>query len=108
MIHANMINNCDVTETAVKNAHTIFGPKLAGVRGQMVRRAPDPVCIEYVQILQTILDRHRIVTLCVDCMFINGVPFLVSASRRINLLTAEYTPSRAAKNLAGGITRIID
>ncbi len=108
MVRANMINNCDVTETAVKNAHTIFGPELAGVRGRTVGRAPDPVRIKYVQILQTILDRHRIFTLCVECMFVNGVPFLVSASRGINLLTAEYTPSRTAKNLAGGITRIID
>jgi hypothetical protein len=57
MIRANMINNCDITETAVKNAHTIFGPKLAGVRGLTVRRAPDPVRIKYMLTLQTILDR---------------------------------------------------
>ena len=41
-------------------------------------------------------------------MFVNGVPFLVSASRGLNLITAEYTPSRTAKLLADGIRCIID
>ncbi len=33
MLCANMIANCNVTESAIKNAHIIFGPNLAGVRG---------------------------------------------------------------------------
>jgi hypothetical protein len=41
-------------------------------------------------------------------MFVNGVPFLVSASCGLNLLTAEHTPSCTAKNLAAGITHIMD
>ena len=41
-------------------------------------------------------------------MFVNGVPFLVSASRGLNLIAAEHTPSRTAKSLAEGIRRIID
>jgi hypothetical protein len=49
-----------------------------------------------------------VVTLTVDVMFVNGVPFLVSASHGINLITAEYTPSCTAKLLADRIKRIID
>jgi hypothetical protein len=88
MVHLNMITNCDVTESAIKNAHAIFGLNLAGVRGRMVRIAPESVRVDHIQIPRVILDRHRIVTLMVDCMFINGVPFLVSTSRGLNLLTA--------------------
>ncbi len=72
MVCSNMITNCNVTESAVKNAHTIFGPNLAGVRGRTVRVAPKSVRVKHVQIPQTILDRHRIVTLTVDCMFVNS------------------------------------
>ena len=108
MVRANMIANCNVTESAVKNAHIIFGPNLAGVRGRTVRVAPESVRVEHIQIPRVILDRHRIVTLTVDCMFVNGIPFLVSASRGINLITAEHTPSRTAKNLADGIHHIMD
>ena len=46
--------------------------------------------------------------LAVDVMFVNGVPFLVSVARGLNLVTAEFTPSRTAKQLAAGITRMID
>jgi hypothetical protein len=67
-----MITNCTVTESTVKNAHIIFGPDLAGVRGRTVRRAPESVRVDHIQIPRVILDRHRIVTLTVDCMFVKG------------------------------------
>jgi hypothetical protein len=108
MVRSNVIANCDVTESAVKNAHAIFGPNLTRVRGRMVRIASESVRVDHIQILRVILDRHRIVTLTVDCMFVNGVPFLVSTSRGLNLLTAEHTPSQTMKNLAEGICRIMD
>ena len=47
-------------------------------------------------------------TLAVDIMFVNGVPFLVSVARGLNLVTAKFTPSQTAKKLAAGITRMID
>ncbi len=40
-------------------------------------------------------------------MFVNRVPFLVSVARGLNLITAEHTPSRTAKNLASGFTWIM-
>jgi hypothetical protein len=107
MVASNMIANCDVTKNAVKNANPIFRPDLAGVRGRTVRTTPEPVCIDYVQIPMAILDRHSLVTLTIDCMFVNGVPFLVSVPRGLNLITAEHTPSRTAKNLTVTITRIM-
>ncbi len=41
MVHVNMIANCNVTESTIKNAHIVFGPNLAGVRGRTVRVAPN-------------------------------------------------------------------
>jgi hypothetical protein len=40
-------------------------------------------------------------------MFVNEVPFLVSVSQGINLVTAEHTSSCTAKQLAAGIRRIM-
>ena len=59
-----------------------------------------------MQIPRAILERHQLVTLAVDIMFVNGVPFLVSVARGLNLVTAEFTPSRTAKQLALGITQM--
>ncbi len=61
-----------------------------------------------MQIPRVILEHHQLVTLAVDVMFVNGVPFLVSVARGLNLVTAEFTPSQTAKQLAAGITRMID
>jgi hypothetical protein len=97
-----------VTANAVKNAHQIFDPDLAGIRGRTVRRPLESVTTDYVQIPRAILEQHQLVTLAVDVMFVNGVPFLVSLARGLNLVTAEFTPSRTAKQLAAGITRKID
>jgi hypothetical protein len=46
--------------------------------------------------------------LAVDHMFVNRVPFLVSLYRGLNLITVEHTPSRTAKNIASGISCIME
>jgi len=99
MVHSGMIPNCPVSPTAVLKANCIFGPDLAGVRGQTMRRPLESVTTYHVQIPRALLEWHQRVTLAVDFMFVNGVPFLVSVSRGINLEAAEYTPSCMAKQL---------
>ncbi len=108
MVCGGMIPNCPVTANAVTKAHQIFGPDLAGVRGRTVRRPLESVTTNYVQIPRAILEQHQLVTLAVDIMFGNGVPFLVSVARGLNLVTAEFIPSRTAKQLAAGIIRMMD
>ena len=74
------------------NANLIFGPDLAGVRGRTVRRSLDAVRTDYVQLPQVILEHYWVVVLTADVMFVNNVPFLVSHSRGLNLLTVEFVP----------------
>ena len=40
MVISNMIKSCPIYSTDVSNARTIFGPDLASVRGETVRRKP--------------------------------------------------------------------
>ncbi len=108
MVRSGMILNCPVTPSAVQNANRIFGFNLAGVRGRTVRWPPESVTTNYVQIPRALLERHQRVTLAVDIMFVNGVPFLVSMARGLNLVTAEHMQTRTAKQLAVGIVRVMD
>jgi hypothetical protein len=57
---------------------------------------------------RAVLERHQLVTLAVDIMFVNEVPFLVSVARGLDLVTAKFTPSRTTKLLAAGITQMMD
>ncbi len=63
---------------------------------------------DYVQLPRVILERYQVVVLTADIMFVNKVPFLVSQSRGLNLLTAEFLPvgGRTAKALATRIDQI--
>ncbi len=97
MVRGSTISNYPVTANAVTNAHQIFGPDLAGVRGRTLQRPPESVTTNYVQIPRAILEQHQLVTLAVDVMVVNRVPFLVSMARGLNLVTAEFMPSRTKK-----------
>ena len=44
----------------------------------------------------------------VDVMFINGIPFLVTHSRRIGLVTTEYLPGQSAKHIANHLVTVIN
>ncbi len=73
-----------------------------------MRTTPESVVVNHVMIPRAILERHQRVTLAINVMFANGVPFLVSVSRGLNLITAKYMPSRTAKQHAAGIRRVMD
>ena len=71
-------------------------------------RPSESVITNHVQIPRALLEWHQRVALAVDVMLVNGAPLLVSISKGLNLVTAEYTPSCRAKQLAAGIMRAMD
>jgi len=93
------LQDCPITPSDIANAHKIFGPDLANIRGKMVHRKPEHVSKEIVDIPRQILSNQKHVTLLADVMFVNQVPFLVSLSRNINLMTIEYVPRCSASKL---------
>jgi len=90
LVRLNLLKDCPITNSDIIHANKIFDPDLANIRGKTVRRKPEPVQTEYVDIPRVILDVHRYVTLVADVMFVNKVPFLVSCSRNLNLITIEH------------------
>jgi hypothetical protein len=107
MVRTNMIQNCPITVEAVDHSNKLFGPDLAGVRGRTVREKQAHVHVKYEQIPRSIMERFQNVAIAVDVMFVEGVPFLVSVARGINLITSEFTPLRTAKKLATNIKNIL-
>jgi hypothetical protein len=64
--------------------------------------------LDYVDILMTLLSTNKSVTLVADIIFVNSVPFLVLASRNINLITIEHAPKRTASQLGHLLQHIIN
>jgi hypothetical protein len=107
LVRLNHLKDCPITNSDIIHANKIFGRDLANIRGKTVRRKPKHVATEYVDIPRVILDVHGRVTLVADVMFVNGVPFLVSSSRHINLITIEHVPQRTAPKLGYLLQRIL-
>jgi hypothetical protein len=99
LVRLNLLKYCLITSNNIKNAHAIFGLNLATIRGKTVLRKPERVITDYVDILREILNVHLCLTLVGDVMFVNSVPFLVSALCNINIITIEHAPHRTAKKL---------
>ena len=107
MVRLNQLQDCPISIDNVKNAHLIWGDDLANKRGKTVRRKPDRVeAADYVEIPRALLFAHESVTLVADVFFVNSVPFLVSTSRNINLITIEHAPHRKAPQLGHLLQRI--
>eukprot|EP00804_Cyclotella_cryptica_P010069 CCRYP_018044-RA/>CCRYP_018044-RA protein AED:0.31 eAED:-0.77 QI:0/-1/0/1/-1/0/1/0/270 len=51
---------------------------------------------------------HKYVTLTADIMFVNGIPFLVTRSRGIQLITVEFLPRRTAKIIGSKLIRVLN
>ena len=99
LVCMNLLPDCPISHTDIVNANKLYGPDLANIRGKMAPCKPEHVHAEIVDIPQQILDNQKHITLTVGIMFINSVPFLVSSSRNINLITFEHIPSRTADKL---------
>ena len=89
--------NCPVIPADIPNALALYGPHLPGVQRYTVREKPDRVETEYLYIPDGYRRLDHFVTITADVMFVNGVSFLVTLSRKIRFLTAEHIPSRTAK-----------
>ena len=50
---------------------------------------------------------HKRVTITDNVMFVSGVPFLVTLSRKIKFRTTQFLPKRTARKLAESLTKVI-
>ncbi len=106
MVREKLLTNCPITIRDVENANQIFGPDLANLRGKTTRAKPDHVRVKYARIPKDFIQLHKYVTLVTDVMFVNGLPFLVTSSRGISLVTIKHLPSRTAKRLVHTLEQV--
>ena len=94
ILKTSSLPNCPVTPRDVLIANELFGPDIGSLKGKTTHRAPpivdSPVSVD----LTTILKHYGEVTLCVDFMYVNKVPLLVTLSRNIKFGTMEAVADR--------------
>ena len=106
MVKKNMIMNCPVTIEDVMRARKITGPSVQALKGKTIRTKPNPVVSDYVAVPHAIFEENRNVTLSVDVMFVNRIPFITSISRHLKFTTAETLHNRTTSQLVQCVTNL--
>jgi hypothetical protein len=106
-LDANSIPNCPIHRQDAINAHAIFGRDLGSIQGKTTRRKLKAVISAAANNLpKEIMLHYRDITLCIDIMFVNKIPFFLSISRNIRFITAEVLDNRKHATLVAALQRI--
>ena len=101
------LKNIPISTTDVANAKAILGPSVAGAKGWTSRKRARGFSVERVSIPRDFYKLNKFVTLAADVMFVAGVPFFVTISKKIKFTTVEYLPRRTARQLANSLRKIM-
>ena len=92
------LGNCPITKSDAIAMENIFGPNVSNLKGKTVRKMPRHVLDNIDPVPPEILKLHSGVTLCIDIMFVNKVPFFVTLSRNLKFITVESLQRQENKN----------
>ena len=107
MVSNNSIKNCPVKPQHITNAHSIFGSSITGVCGRTTRQKPEQVEAVVGRIPNDFHHLHKFVVLTANVMFVNGMAFLTTLSRKLQLSTVEQLPSPMATQLSNLLIKIV-
>jgi len=77
------------------------------VKGKITRRPVKHVSITWMQVPEEILNKYGDVTLAIDIMAINKIPFIASTSRNIHFGTSELIHDKTKWTLMMSIQQIV-
>ena len=78
------------------------------MQGGTARHKSDGVEIDLIQIPRDFYELHKFLTLTVDVMFVNGIAFLTTLSRKVIFLTIKHIPSHTAAHISSSLTKIVN
>ena len=83
----------------VEIAERIFGPDIAALKGKSVRQNPNQVLDDWIEIPEELREIYYDLVLCVDLMFVNGIPFLTAIDRTIRYRSVVPLENRTKEQL---------
>jgi len=104
-----MIPNSPITKEDILHAEDILGPNLGSLKGKTVRKTPERVVLNSLDNLPVeLLTEHGNVTIAIDIMYINEIPFMMTTSRAIHFGTAEMIKNKTKLTIIKSIQQIIN
>ena len=98
--------NCPITQRAIHIAKDIYGPNLGSLKRKTICRTLPHLPSGVDPVPSAFLERHPGVTITVDILFINNIPFLLSMSRGLKFMAIEAFLNRQIKTIKEKIRTI--
>jgi hypothetical protein len=102
----NDIPNYPVGRQDVLNSADIFGRDSGTPQGKITRRKLEGTRGSIFNIPRQIIEQYRNITLCIDIMFVNQIPFFLSISRNIKFITVSVLANRKEASLTKALKEI--
>jgi hypothetical protein len=107
IVSKNFIRNCPIERRHIQAAEDIYGPNVGALQGKTPRRETGHVIAQVDPVPDDILETHRDVTLAIDLMFINKIPFLITVSRGLHIGSIHALDNRQADTVATSLLYVL-
>ena len=101
------IKNCPVTIEDINLAEKIFGPDISSLKGKSTRTKVATVTNDHIEIPEEIYQLYQELELCMDIMFVNGMPMLTTVDRTIKFRGLVPLNNRKEKEIFRGLDVIL-
>ena len=85
----------------------INGKYIHALKGKTTRSKPKQVVIDYMEIPKSILECNKNITLSIDIMYVNKIPFVTTISRHVKFTTVEAIQKRTKAQLSENIKNVV-
>lgn len=109
ILRRGQIHNCPVTPDDARRALIIYGPDVAVLKGKTTRSSAAPRVPTFmtVPLPAPIIKFYRKVTLCVNFLFVQGLPFFSTISCNLGYRTVVAVPDRLYDTILGETTKVL-
>ena len=89
IVNRHLLPDCPITRADILTAKDIFGLNVHSLKGKTVQQTEPHVASSITPIPANILSLYWSITLCMDIMFVNKLPFLVTISHHLKFGTSK-------------------
>ena len=109
ILENNLVQNCPITVDDAKRAVLIYGADSATLKGKTTKGPSQHVpMLKPVSLPDQIIADHTDVTLCIDCFYVQGIPFLHTISRKLKFRTVSPLDKKNKPALLAGINAVLN
>ena len=98
----NQLPNCPISTKDIVAAEAIFGLDIGMLEGKTRRKKT--ILVSIIKPIP-IPERYKDITLAIDIMYINAIPFLTTISRNIKFGSAQAIPDRTHKSIYNALRK---